>query len=127
MTERSEMTSTYLVLGPDVPGILYEPSVRNERTSTAVLSMHPFSNDLGHISGKHLASRGYTVLCANPHTVGTDRAAYLIEDQAAEVAMAVRFLRNRTGIKSIVLLGHSAGGPLMSFYQTVAENGPGVC
>jgi hypothetical protein len=91
-----------------------------------VLSMHPFSNDLGHISGKHLASRGYTVLCANPHTVGTNNSPYLIEDQAPDVAQAVRYLRTRSEISSVVLLGHSAGGPLMSFYQTVAENGPSI-
>jgi hypothetical protein len=103
--------------------MLYQPAQPNERTSTAVLAMHPFGNDLGHICGRHLASRGYTVLCANPHTVGTTNSPYLIEDQAPDVALAVSYLRAQAEIKTIVLLGHSAGGTLMSFYQNVAENG----
>jgi hypothetical protein len=123
---RQEVTSRYFAFGPNVPGMLYQPVMPNERTSTAVLAMHPFGNDLGHICGRHLASRGYTVLCANPHTVGTTNSPYLIEDQVPDVALGVRYLRNLADVKSIVLLGHSAGGPLMSFYQTVAENGPDV-
>ncbi|MFN0073305.1 MAG: hypothetical protein ACKVVP_17625, partial [Chloroflexota bacterium] len=120
-------TSTYIVLGPGVPGMLFQPTVRNDRASIGVLVMHPFSNDLGHIAGHHLAARGYTVLCANPHTVGTHDSPYLIEDQAPDVALGVAFLRNHSEIRSVVLFGHSAGGPLMSFYQAVAEHGPGIC
>jgi hypothetical protein len=78
--------------------MLYQPVQPNARTSTAVLAMHLFGNDQGHISGRHLASRGYTVLCANQHTVGTANSPYLIEDQAPDVALAMRYLRARREI-----------------------------
>jgi hypothetical protein len=120
---RLDVTATYLALSSTVSAMRYQPTQKSERTSTAVLAMHPFSNDLGHICGRHLAARGYTVLCANPHTLGTTNSPYLIEDQAPDVALAMRYLRARPEIESVVLLGHSAGGPLMSFYQNVAEHG----
>src|SRR5262249_4570722 len=47
----------------------------------------------------------------------------LIED----AALGVRYLREQVKVEKLVLLGHSGGGPLMSFYQAVAENGPEVC
>jgi hypothetical protein len=43
------------------------------------------------------------------------------------VGRAVRYLRGRSDIRSVVLVGHSAGGQMMTFYEAVAENGPAVC
>ena len=37
------------------------------------------------------------------------------------------FLRQQPGITKVVLFGHSGGGPTMSFYQALAENGPAYC
>ncbi len=120
---RQDFTSTYLVLGPRVPGMLYQPVTPNERTGTAVLSMHPLSNDLGHISSS-ISPLAATPCCAPIHTLwARTTVRNLIEDQAPDVALAVKYLRGRPDIRSIVLLGRSASGPLRSFYQTVAENG----
>jgi pimeloyl-ACP methyl ester carboxylesterase len=39
----------------------------------------------------------------------------------------VRFLRSQPGITTVILIGHSGGGPTTSYYQAVAENGPSYC
>ena len=44
-----------------------------------------------------------------------------------DVALGVKYLRGLPDIRAVVLMGHSAGGPMMSFYQNVASKGPSVC
>jgi pimeloyl-ACP methyl ester carboxylesterase len=46
---------------------------------------------------------------------------------ALDVKAGMEFLRKQPGITKVVLFGHSGGGPTMSFYQAVAENGPAYC
>ena len=38
-----------------------------------------------------------------------------------------RFCPRATRHDQVILFGHSGGGPLMSFYQAVAEKGPAYC
>jgi hypothetical protein len=45
----------------------------------------------------------------------------------ARRGVAVDYARTLPGITRVILLGHSGGSPLMSFYQAVAENGVGYC
>ena len=49
------------------------------------------------------------------------------QDIALDVRAGVRFLRSQPGITTVILIGPSGGGPVMSFYQAVAENGPAYC
>jgi pimeloyl-ACP methyl ester carboxylesterase len=49
------------------------------------------------------------------------------EDNALDVRSGIEFLRRQPGITKVLLFGHSGGGPTMSFYQAVAENGPSYC
>jgi hypothetical protein len=44
-----------------------------------------------------------------------------------DVRAGVEFLRRQTGITKVLLFAHSGGGPLLSFYQAVAEAGPSYC
>ena len=46
---------------------------------------------------------------------------------ALDVKRAMEFARAQLGIDTVILLGHSGGSPLMSFYQAVAENGLSFC
>ena len=46
---------------------------------------------------------------------------------ALDVRAGVRFLRSQPGITTVILIGHSGGGPTTSYYQAVAENGPSYC
>ena len=44
-----------------------------------------------------------------------------------DVAQGVNHLRSVQHMSNVILYGNSGGGVTMSFYQAVAENGPGVC
>ena len=48
-------------------------------------------------------------------------------DHSSRCQVGVNFLRRQPGITKVLLLGGSGGGPTMSFYQAVAENGPSYC
>jgi pimeloyl-ACP methyl ester carboxylesterase len=49
------------------------------------------------------------------------------ESNALDIKSGIEFLRRQPGITKVLLFGHSGGGPATSFYQAVAENGPGYC
>src|SRR5215216_1840338 len=119
--------TSFVALSSAVPGVLYRPKTAGERSGTALVVMHPFASYLTHVACGQLSTRGYTVLCANPHTVNLNDSQYTVEEEAPDVALAVNYLRGLPDIQHVVLLGHSAGGPMMTFYQNVAQNGPRVC
>ncbi|HEV7662841.1 MAG TPA: hypothetical protein VGQ62_04840, partial [Chloroflexota bacterium] len=119
--------TTFVPLSNAVPGVLYRPKTAGDRSSVAVIVMHPFASYLTHLACSQLSARGYTVLCANPHTVNLGHTAYTLEEEAPDVALAVKYVRGLADIQHVVLLGHSAGGPMLTFYQNVAQNGQAVC
>jgi hypothetical protein len=123
----SAFETTFVALSSTVPGVLYRPDTLSERSHTGIIVMHPFSSYLTHQACSQLSSRGYTLLCANPHTVNLNDNQYTLEEEAPDVALAVAYLRSQPDIQHVVLLGHSAGGPMLTFYQNVALNGPSVC
>src|SRR5262249_60519966 len=53
-----------------------------------------------------------------------NEAAVDFEKLPLDVKAGGDLLRRQPGITKVVLFAHSGGGPLMSFYQAVAENGP---
>lgn len=104
---------------PD-PGVYPVPRV-------GVVVMHRNSNFLSHISTRELPARGFTVLAMNPRCDNNEARCAPWENNALDVKQGVDFLREQPGITSVVLLGHSGGGPTMSFYQAVAEHGVSFC
>ena len=66
------------------------------------------------------------VLCMNPR-FDNNEALVNWETIALDVRSGVNFLRRQPGITKVLLFGGSGGGPTMSFYQAVAENGPSYC
>jgi hypothetical protein len=123
----ARFTTTFVPLSAAVPGVLYQPASPADRAHTAIIVMHPFASYLTHVACTELSSRGFVVLCANPHTVNLSHNAYTAEEEAPDVALAVKYARGLPGIQHVLLLGHSAGGPMLTFYQNVAENGPSIC
>src|ERR1043166_3338926 len=100
------------------------------RANVAVLIMHPHSSYTGFAACTGLAQRGFTTLCVNGPFTGNQYAYYGLELHIPTLRSAMNYLRSiLTGpaVSKVLLLGHSGGGALMTFYQTVAENGPGVC
>jgi len=65
-------------------------------------------------------------LCFNTRFENNE-AAVRWEETPLDVKAAVDFARSQPGITKVILFGHSGGGPLMSFYQVVAEKGPAYC
>lgn len=106
---------------PRALGVLYMPDDPDQsRSRVGVIVMHATASFLAHPSCLQLAGRGYTVLAVDPPLANRN----MWEDLPEYLAMGVQHLRDSGLVDSVVLLGHSGGGPLALFYQSVAENGP---
>ncbi len=123
--------TTYVSLGGSANAILVEPTTPGPKTHIAILYTYPATSlalnvpsrsNFEHPSGPQLAGRGYRVLLLNHYT---NRVGY--EAIAPAIARGVKYLRGVPGVDRVILLGHSASGPLLAFYQNVAENGPRAC
>jgi hypothetical protein len=115
----------YIPLPGGVKGALYKPD-SGPAPHVGVLVMHRTSNVLSSLPCTELSRRGFMVLCSNPRF---DNNEALVEWEliAFDVRAGVNFLRNQPGITKVILLGGSGGGPTMTFYQAVAQNGPSYC
>src|SRR5690606_12670733 len=69
-----------------------------------------------------LSKRGYMVLCMNSRFQNNE-VQMNFEKLPRDVLRGVEFLRAQQGIVSVLFFAHSGGGPLLSFYQALAENG----
>ncbi len=127
---KSDGTSTYrtsvVLLGEDkVIGGLYEPVVNNENRSTGLVLTHENSNFVGNVPCIQLVKRGFTVLCVKSQY--SDQAAAQWDKLALDVGAGVDYLRSLPSIHKVGLVGYSGGGPIMSYYQNVAQNGIAAC
>jgi hypothetical protein len=104
---------------------LYKPD-RGSAPHVAFVIGHRTANYLNHIGCRELSSRGFLALCFNTRFQNNENQVRW-EETPLDVKAAVEFVRRQPGITKVVLLGHSGGGPLMSFYQAVAEKGPAYC
>ncbi len=87
---------------------------------------HRTANYLNHIACRELSIRGFLALCFNTRFQNNETQVRW-EETPLDVKAAVEYVRRQPGITKVILFGHSGGGPLMSFYQAVAENGPAYC
>ena len=108
-----------------VKGALYKPDT-GPAPRVAVLLMHRTANFLNHIAAPELAKRGFLVLAMNPRS-DNNEAAVVWEDNALDLKSGMEYLRKQPGIAKVILLGHSGGGPMTTFYQAVAEKGVSYC
>ena len=120
---------TYIQFSPSATkGALYYPDpAAFPHPNVAVIAMHRDSNYLSHISTKELPKRGFVVLGMNPRCDNNEAACAPWENNALDVKQGVQYLRSLPGITKVILLGHSGGGPTMTFYQAVAEQGVSFC
>lgn len=104
--------------------VLHRPAEGTARV--ALVTTHPFSaSSLSGFGCDSLPPRGFAVLCFNNRLSNNQQFNSIWEPIALDVAAAVHELRRR-GYGKVVLLGLSAGGPTMAYYQNVAENGNAV-
>jgi len=92
----------------------------------AFLISHRSANNLNNVACRELSRRGFLAFCFNTRFVNNDSIVNW-EEIALDVKTAVDHVRTLPGITKVVLLGHSGGSPLMSYYQAVAENGISYC
>ena len=114
----------FIALGR-VSAALYKPD-RGPAPHVAFVIGHRTANYLNHIGCRELSSRGFLALCFNTRFQNNESQVRW-EETPLDVKAAVEFVRRQPGITKVVLFGHSGGGPLMSFYQAVAEKGPAYC
>src|SRR3954466_9223580 len=118
----------YVQFSGAAKGALYRPDPAKYPTPhVGVVVMHRNSNYLSHISTRELPARGFVVLGMNPRCDNNEAACAPWENNALDVKQGVAYLRSQQGITKVVLLGHSGGGPTMTFYQAVAEKGVAFC
>jgi hypothetical protein len=114
----------YIRLG-QLSAALYKPD-SGPAPHVAFILAHRTANYLNHIGCRELSARGFLTLCFNTRFQNNE-AAVRWEQTPLDVKAAVDFARSQSGITKVILFGHSGGGPLMSFYQAVAEKGPAYC
>ena len=109
-------------------GAIYfpDPEVHPE-PHIAIVNMHRTENRLAHISMREMASRGFVILGMNPRCQNNEAKCAPWENNALDVKQGVEYVRDIPGIETVILMGGSGGGPTMSFYQAVAENGIEFC
>src|SRR5215467_10755954 len=114
----------YIRLG-QLSAALYKPD-SGPAPHVAFVLAHRTANYLNHIGCRELPKRGFLALCFNTRFQNNETQVRW-EETALDVKAAVEFARRQPGITKVILFGHSGGGPLMSFYQAVAEKGPAYC
>jgi len=120
----AQSNPTYMTFGP-AKALLYKPD-QAPAPHVGVLVMHRSADFLKHSACTELSARGMMVLCMNSRYENNE-VAVSFEKLPLDVAAGVKALRAQAGITKVVLFAHSGGGPLMSLYQAVAENGPAYC
>ncbi|HWP24244.1 MAG TPA: hypothetical protein VNM15_08735 [Candidatus Binatia bacterium] len=109
-----------------VKGALYAPEAPPKPPHVGILVMHRSSNFMNTLACTELSKRGFLVLCMNPRS-DNNEALVRWETIPLDVKAGVEFLKKQPAIDKIILWGFSGGGPTMTFYQNVAENGVSVC
>src|SRR5262249_46136518 len=123
--EAAAQQTTYLQLSPTVKAVLYSPA-HTGASRIAVLNMHEDANVLEDISCTELVKRGFYALCMNGRSDNNESVDFW-NDLPFDVATGMKYLKDTVKATKILLYAGSGGGPLMTFYQNVAQNGPSVC
>ncbi|HEY6198915.1 MAG TPA: hypothetical protein VI231_09915 [Candidatus Binatia bacterium] len=123
--ETAAQQTTYLQLSPTVKAVLYSPA-QSGAARVAVLNMHEDGNRLEDIACTELVKRGIYVLCMNGRS-DNNEALDFWNDLPLDIATGMKYLKETVKATKILLYAGSGGGPLLTFYQNVAQNGPSVC
>ena len=87
------------------------------------INTHPdHNNNFNYFIGRELAARGYRALAVNYYG-----AEDTLEEFLPPMAAAVKYARSLPGVEKVVFATHSGGGPVLTFYEEIAEKGPAAC
>jgi len=95
---------------------LYHTPASGPPPSTAFIATHYNVDFSEHYLADLMSERGFGFLGWNTRFRGNE-AYFLLDHALAEIAVGVRWLRER-GVERVVLLGNSGGGSLMSAYHS---------
>ena len=124
----AQPTKLTVVTNLGVPAVLAEPDPLGSRSHIGIVTMHSDGNYLSGGNCIPLAQRGYRALCMNNQFTNNADNIEGFYQIAPTIARGINHLRGLVGASGKVgVMGHSMGGPLMSFYQNAAENGPSAC
>jgi hypothetical protein len=114
-------------------GAIYmpDPAVFPNPT-TAMIAVHRVENRMANdgispLIDREMPKRGVIVLGLNTHSVNNEAAVDWEGKMPKDLKAAVEYLKKEMGVKTVVLLGGSGGGPNVAFYQALAEKGLSVC
>jgi hypothetical protein len=103
------------------------------RAHIGIFIMHSSSNYVNNGACSQLATRGFTTLCSNSEFSGQPDGYYGYEQHAPGIKSGINYLKGIAAsatlpaVTKVIIYGHSMGAPMMTFYQNIAENGPGAC
>ena len=103
--------------GHPCQGIWHAP--RGGRPEVGFIATHYNVDFSEHYLADHLAARGFGFLGWNTRFRGNERS-FLLDHAIAEIGEGVRWMKEQAGVETIVLLGNSGGGSLMSAYHSQA-------
>ena len=113
---------TFLQLTNNANAVLVEPATLNLRSRVVIIRTHPEHMNNLSSNGQPLVDYGYRVMAVNYY--GREQLYY---EFIPGLAAAIKAARALPGVEKVLLLGFSTGGPEVTSYQDVAENGPKAC
>ena len=118
------LKQTYIRLANNANALLVEPEKLDPvRSHIALIVTHPeHVNNFNYFTAFALAKYGYRAIMVNYY--GPETSYYEFIQPLAEAVKAARAV---PGVEKVVLAGHSSGGPVLTSYQDVAENGSAAC
>jgi len=103
--------------------VLVEPATSSPNEHIVAINVHPDNlNTFEYFVGRELAKRGYRTIEINYY--GEEKT---FEEFLPPIAAAIRYARSLPGVDKVILVGHSGGGPELTYYQEIAEKGPAAC
>ena len=106
-------------------GALYKPD-SEPAPHVGIIEMHRTANFLHETACTELSKRGFMVLCMNSRFVNNE-SQVMWENIALDVKAGVNYLRDVQHMDKVLMIGFSGGGPTVTYYEAVAENGPSYC
>ena len=123
----AQSTKLTVVTNLGVPAILVEPDPLGPRSHIGIVTMHSDGNYLSGSNCIPLAQRGYRALCMNNQFTNNADNIEGFYQIAPAIGRGMNHLRGLVGANGKVGVTRQMGGPLMTFYQNAAENGPSAC
>lgn len=98
-------------------GIYFTPA--GNRPKMAMIATHYNVDFSQHYLGEYVAERGIGFLGWNTRFRGAEQY-FLLDHALVDIGVGVRWLKETAGVETVILLGNSGGGSLMSAYQSQA-------